>query len=185
MEDLKEQLGARADSEYALQEENRRLQVKKKIDKKNFRKKLKSKLQAVVMRENCEKKRLSMENEQLSWKMSRQSRLVLMLMKMCRNILYFIFLGRVRETCLTTLGCQSATARALLTPFPSLAAPGFLMLMLMLMILHLMLMLMMLLLILMLLLTPGFPVGADPSQLPLESQTCSTQVPRFPPTHPG
>ena len=29
MEDLKEQLGARADSEYALQEENRRLQVKK------------------------------------------------------------------------------------------------------------------------------------------------------------
>ena len=79
VEDLKEQLGARADSEYALQEENRRLQVKKKIDKKNLRKKLKSKLQAVVMRENCEKKRLSMENEQLSWKMSRQSRLVLML----------------------------------------------------------------------------------------------------------
>ena len=31
-------------------------------------------LQAVVMRENCEKKRLSMENEQLSWKMNRQSR---------------------------------------------------------------------------------------------------------------
>ena len=28
VEDLKEQLGARADSEYALQEENRRLQVK-------------------------------------------------------------------------------------------------------------------------------------------------------------
>ena len=27
VEDLKEQLGARADSEYALQEENRRLQV--------------------------------------------------------------------------------------------------------------------------------------------------------------
>merc|ERR1719394_1650388 len=55
VEDLKEQLGARADSEYALQEENRRLQ-------------------AVVMRENCEKKRLSMENEQLSWKMNRQTR---------------------------------------------------------------------------------------------------------------
>merc|ERR1719400_2111191 len=55
VEDLKEQLGARADSEYALQEENRRLQ-------------------AVVMRENCEKKRLSMENEQLSYRMSRQSR---------------------------------------------------------------------------------------------------------------
>merc|ERR1719400_1596166 len=55
VEDLKEQLGARADSEYALQEENRRLQ-------------------AVVMKENCEKKRLSMENEQLSWKMSRQGR---------------------------------------------------------------------------------------------------------------
>ena len=31
-------------------------------------------LQAVVMRENCEKKRLSMENEQLSWKMNRQTR---------------------------------------------------------------------------------------------------------------
>ena len=28
VEDLKEQLGARADSEYALQEENRRLQVR-------------------------------------------------------------------------------------------------------------------------------------------------------------
>merc|ERR1719394_33859 len=55
VEDLKEQLGARADSEYALQEENRRLQ-------------------AVVMRENSEKKRLSMENEQLSYRMSRQSR---------------------------------------------------------------------------------------------------------------
>ena len=26
------------------------------------------------MRENCEKKRLSMENEQLSWKMNRQTR---------------------------------------------------------------------------------------------------------------
>ena len=39
MEDLKQQLGARADSEYALQEENRRLQVKRNTKKeKNFRK---------------------------------------------------------------------------------------------------------------------------------------------------
>ena len=38
VEDLKEQLGARADSEYALQEENRRLQVKKsEIKAKNLK----------------------------------------------------------------------------------------------------------------------------------------------------
>ena len=87
VEDLKEQLGARADSEYALQEENRRLQVGiyffetetfcQKVQKfmllwaQKFRA---NTLQAVVMRENCEKKRLSMENEQLSWKMNRQTR---------------------------------------------------------------------------------------------------------------
>ena len=86
VEDLKEQLGARADSEYALQEENRRLQVGiyffetetfcQKVPKlmlwaQKFRKCI---VQAVVMRENCEKKRLSMENEQLSWKMNRQTR---------------------------------------------------------------------------------------------------------------
>ena len=40
MEDLKEQLGARADSEYALQEENRRLQVKRKKEKFDFNVKL-------------------------------------------------------------------------------------------------------------------------------------------------
>ena len=50
VEDLKEQLVARADAEMVLQDENR-------------------KLHSLVMRENCEKKRLSMENEQLSWKM--------------------------------------------------------------------------------------------------------------------
>ena len=50
VEDLKSQLVARADSEVALQDENRRLH-------------------AMVMRENCEKKRLSMENEQLSYRM--------------------------------------------------------------------------------------------------------------------
>ena len=50
VEDLKEQLGARTEAEFALQEENRRLHT-------------------LVMRESCEKKRLSMENEQLSWKM--------------------------------------------------------------------------------------------------------------------
>ena len=86
VEDLKEQLGARADSEYALQEENRRLQVElslflnkdfcQKVPKLMFlpQKFGPNTLQAVVMRENCEKKRLSMENEQLSWKMNRQTR---------------------------------------------------------------------------------------------------------------
>ena len=86
VEDLKEQLGARADSEYALQEENRRLQVGislfytetfcQKVPKLMLwaQKFGPNTLQAVVMRENCEKKRLSMENEQLSWKMNRQTR---------------------------------------------------------------------------------------------------------------
>ena len=86
VEDLKEQLGARADSEYALQEENRRLQVELSLFfNKDFCQKVQklmilpqkfrpNTVQAVVMRENCEKKRLSMENEQLSWKMNRQTR---------------------------------------------------------------------------------------------------------------
>ena len=54
VEDLKEQLAARVDTEQQLMEENRSLHK-------------------MVHKENSEKKRLSMENEQLSWKMS-QSR---------------------------------------------------------------------------------------------------------------
>ena len=44
VEDLKEQLGARADSEYALQEENRRLQVKRNLGR-NWERNLKTNLE--------------------------------------------------------------------------------------------------------------------------------------------
>ena len=51
MEDLKSQLVSKSDLEVKLVEDNRVLQQ-------------------MVMRTDTEKKRLSMENEQLSWKMS-------------------------------------------------------------------------------------------------------------------
>ena len=66
VEDLKSQLVARADSEVALQDENRRLQ-------------------AMVMRENCEKKRLSMENEQLSYRMRGEDSPQAMSMSYCEG----------------------------------------------------------------------------------------------------
>ena len=140
VEDLKEQLGARADSEYALQEENRRLQVELALylnkDKDILPKSPKidvvaSKIwtkyragggdEGELREEETEhgERAALLEDEpadQVETQNAKQGK---------KETKVNNLSGKVRASSMTTLACRSATARAPPTPFLLSAVPGF------------------------------------------------------------
>ena len=139
VEDLKEQLGARADSEYALQEENRRLQVELSLFfiLRHFAKKS-PKIDVVASKiwtkyragggdegelreeetEHGERAAL-LEDEPADQVKTQNAK------KGNKETKVNNLSGKVRATSMTTPVCRSATARAPPTPFLLSAVPGF------------------------------------------------------------